>query len=82
MSFKSTLFPKYERDENNENEMDEACNTHGRDDNIVAYSLKAKIEDSQQSAVTRQRPVNYKEMVFSAQSVLMSAHATIKYVMP
>jgi hypothetical protein len=36
----------------------------------VAYSLKARIVEPQQTAVTRQRPVhNNRRMVFSAQSV-------------
>jgi hypothetical protein len=48
---------------------------------IVAYSLKARFVEPQQPAVTRQRPVNKKEMIFSAQSVPMAAHATIEYVM-
>jgi hypothetical protein len=62
--------------------MDEACNTHGRDDNIVAYSLKARIAESQQPAVTWQRPVNNRGMAFSAQSVPMAEHATMECVMP
>jgi hypothetical protein len=50
--------------------------------NIVAYSLKARIMESQQLAVIRQRPVNNRGMVFSARSVLMNAHAKMEYAMP
>jgi hypothetical protein len=50
-------------------------------EDIVAYYLKARIVESQQPAVTRQRPVNNRGMVFSAQSVPMAAHATMEYVM-
>jgi hypothetical protein len=50
---------------------------------ILAYSLKARIMESQQPAVTRQQPVNNKTgMVFSARSVSIAAHGIIKYVMP
>jgi hypothetical protein len=50
--------------------------------NIVAYSLKARIMVSQKPAVTRQRSVNNnREIVFSAQSVSMAAHATMEHVM-
>jgi hypothetical protein len=48
--------------------------------NIVVYSLKARIVESEQPAVTMQRPVNNKRMMFSAQSVPMAAYATMKYV--
>jgi hypothetical protein len=49
----------------------------------VAYSLKARIVESQQLAVTWQQPVNNNRgMVFSMQSMPMAAHATMKYVMP
>jgi hypothetical protein len=49
----------------------------------VAYSLKAKIVESQQLAVIRQQPVNYKRgMVFSVRSVPTVEHATMEYVMP
>jgi hypothetical protein len=48
--------------------------------NIVAYSLKAIIMVSQQPVVTRQRRVNNREIVFSAQSVPMAAHVTMEYV--
>jgi hypothetical protein len=48
----------------------------------VTYSLKTRIVKSQQAAVTRQWPVNNSGMVFSAQFVLMAAHATMEYVMP
>jgi hypothetical protein len=48
----------------------------------VAYSLKARVVEPQQPVVTRQRPINNREMMFSAQSVPMDEHATIKYVMP
>jgi hypothetical protein len=51
--------------------------------NIVAYSLKARIVESQQPAVTRQRPVkNNRRMVFSAHSVPMATRTTTEYVMP
>jgi hypothetical protein len=56
-------------------------NRHFKDD-IVAFSLNARIVESQQLAVTMQQPVNNRGMVFSAQSVLMAAHATVEYVMP
>jgi hypothetical protein len=50
---------------------------------IVSYSLKARIVESQQPAVTRQRPVNKnKVMVFSARSFPMAIHTTTQYVMP
>jgi hypothetical protein len=53
------------------------------DVDIVAYTLKAGIMKSQQSAVARQQTVNNnKGMVFSAQSVPMAAHAKMEYVMP
>jgi hypothetical protein len=49
----------------------------------VAYSLIARTVESQQPAVTRQRPVNNnKETVFSAQYVPIASHATMEYVMP
>jgi hypothetical protein len=49
--------------------------------NIVAYSLKARIMESQQPAVTRQRPVNNNRgIVFSAQSVPLPAHETMEYI--
>jgi hypothetical protein len=49
---------------------------------IVAYSLKARIVESQQPAVTRQRPANNnKGMVSSAQSMPMAAHEAMEYVM-
>jgi hypothetical protein len=49
----------------------------------VVYSLKARIVESQQLAVTRQRPVNNNRgIVFCAQSVPMVAHATMEYIMP
>jgi hypothetical protein len=52
-------------------------------DNIVAYSLKARIVGSQLSAVTGQRPVNNdRGMMFSAQTLPMVAHATMEYVTP
>jgi hypothetical protein len=50
--------------------------------NIVAYSLKAIIVESQQPVVTRQRSVNNRGMVFSVQSVPMAAHAPMEYVKP
>jgi hypothetical protein len=49
---------------------------------IVPYSLKARTVESQQLAISRQRPINIRGMVFSAQSMLMAAHATMEYVMP
>jgi hypothetical protein len=49
----------------------------------VAYSLKARIVESQQPAFTRQLSLNNnREIVFSAQSVSMAAHATLEYVIP
>jgi hypothetical protein len=49
----------------------------------VAYALKARIVETQQPAVTRQRPVNKnRRMAFSAEFVPMAAHATMQYVMP
>jgi hypothetical protein len=49
----------------------------------VAYSLTARIVESQQPAVARQRPVNKnRRIIFSAQSVPMVAHAAMEYVMP
>jgi hypothetical protein len=48
----------------------------------LAYSLKARIVESQQLAVTRQQPINNRGMVFSAQAMLMASHATMEYVMP
>jgi hypothetical protein len=56
-------------------------NRHFKDD-IVSYSLKTRIVESYQPGVTRHRPVNNSGMVFSAQSVLTAAHATVEYVMP
>jgi hypothetical protein len=50
---------------------------------VVAYSLKAKTVQSQQSAVSRQRPVNSnKEMVISARCVSMAAFTTMEYMPP
>jgi hypothetical protein len=50
---------------------------------VVAYSLKARIMESQQLAVARQRPINNKRgIVFSARSVPMAAQATVDYIMP
>jgi hypothetical protein len=49
----------------------------------VAHSLKGRTAESQQPAVTRQRPVDSNRgMVFSEQSVPMAEHTTLKYVMP
>jgi hypothetical protein len=49
----------------------------------MAYSLKARIVESQQPAVTRQWPLNNNRgMVISVQSVPMAANATMDYVMP
>jgi hypothetical protein len=49
---------------------------------IVAYSLKARIVEPQQPAVTRQRNVNKNRgVVFSARCVPMSAQAAMEYVM-
>jgi hypothetical protein len=51
--------------------------------NIVAYLLKTRAVESQQPAITRQRCVNNNRgMAFSAQSVPMTAHAKMGYVMP
>jgi hypothetical protein len=50
---------------------------------ILAYSLKARIMESEQPAFTRQRPVNNNRgMVFCARSVPMLEHVTVNYVMP
>jgi hypothetical protein len=50
---------------------------------IAAYSLKARIVDLQQPAVTKQRPVNKnRDMEFSVQSLPMAVDATMEYVMP
>jgi hypothetical protein len=48
---------------------------------IVAYTLKARIVKSQQPAMTRQRPVNKKRVLFSGQSVPIPALEPMKYVM-
>jgi hypothetical protein len=49
----------------------------------VAYSLKARIVESQQPAVTRQRPINNnRRMIFSGQSVPMAGHETVECVIP
>jgi hypothetical protein len=49
----------------------------------VAYSLKARIVETKQPAVTRQRPVNKnRRMVFPVQPVPTAADATMEYVMP
>jgi hypothetical protein len=53
-----------------------------KSEHSVAHSLKARIVESQQLAVTMQRPLNNRGMVFSAQSVLMAAHAAIEYIIP
>jgi hypothetical protein len=45
-----------------------------KSNNAVVYSLQARIVVSQQPAVSRQRPVNNRGIVFSAQSVQMAAH--------
>jgi hypothetical protein len=48
-------------------------------DYTVAHLLKARIVESQQPAITRHWPVNSnKGIVFSAQSVLVAAHTTMK----
>jgi hypothetical protein len=49
---------------------------------VLAYSLKAKIVESQLPAVTGQRPLNSnnKGMVLSAQSVPIAAYETMEYV--
>jgi hypothetical protein len=39
-------------------------------------------QDTQQPAITGQRPVNNKGIVYSAQSVLTAVHATVEYFMP
>jgi hypothetical protein len=46
------------------------------------YLLKARIVETQQPAATRKCPVNNRGTVFSAQTVPMAAHATMKCVMP
>jgi hypothetical protein len=49
----------------------------------MAYWHKARIVESQQPAVTRQRPVNNNRgIVFYAQSVPMAVQATVEYIMP
>jgi hypothetical protein len=48
----------------------------------VPYSLKARILESQQLAVTKQQPVNNRGIVFSVQYMLMAAHTAMEYVMP
>jgi hypothetical protein len=48
---------------------------------IVAYSLKARILESHQPAVTRQQPIN-RGMAFCMQSMLMAEHATVEYIIP
>jgi hypothetical protein len=49
----------------------------------VAYLLKARIVESQQPAITRQRPENNNRgVVFFVQSVLMAVHTTVEYIMP
>jgi hypothetical protein len=50
--------------------------------NIVAYSLKAKTVESQQPAVTKQRPVNNNRGMFLARSMPMATHATMECVVP
>jgi hypothetical protein len=48
----------------------------------MTNSLKASIVESQQLAVTRQRPlIKNRRMAFYAQSMPMAAHATLEYVM-
>jgi hypothetical protein len=50
---------------------------------IVAYSLKARIVEPQQPAVTRQQPINNNRgMVFSAQSMPMVVNTAMEYIMP
>jgi hypothetical protein len=50
---------------------------------IAAYSLKARIVESQQLAVTRQQPLNNNRgMVLSAQFVPMDSHTTVEYIIP
>jgi hypothetical protein len=51
-------------------------------DHIVTYSLKARIVESQQTAITRHRPVNNRTMAFSAQSVPMAVQEILEYVRP
>jgi hypothetical protein len=56
------------------------CVTNVEIESIATYSLKARIVESQQLAVTK-RPGNKRGMVFHAWSVQMVAHATMEYVM-
>jgi hypothetical protein len=50
---------------------------------IVVYSIKAGIVESQQSAVTRRRPVNNnREIVTFTLTVPMAVHAIMEYGMP
>jgi hypothetical protein len=49
---------------------------------IDAYSLKARIVESQRPAIARQPLVNNNRGVFSALSLPMVAHATMEYSMP
>jgi hypothetical protein len=52
--------------------------SHNQALNIEAHLLKARIVESQQPAVTRQRPIkSNKGIVFSAETVLMAAQATM-----
>jgi hypothetical protein len=47
----------------------------------VAYSLRARIVESQQPAFTGPQPVNSdRGMVFSAHSVPMAVHITVEYM--
>jgi hypothetical protein len=49
----------------------------------VIYSLKARVVESQQLAITRHWTINNNRgMVFSALSVIMAAHTIMEYVMP
>jgi hypothetical protein len=57
-------------------------NLSNKSEHSVAYSLKERTVESQQLAVSMQRPLNNRGMVFSVQSVLMAAHAATEYIIP
>jgi hypothetical protein len=49
----------------------------------VAYSLKARIVESQQPAFTRPWPViSNRGLIFSAHSVPIAVHAAVEYIVP
>jgi hypothetical protein len=59
-----------------------ATDTHTTLNILWHNRSKRELWRSQQPAVTRQRTVNNRGMVFCARSVLMAVHATIEYVIP